>query len=205
MTINKTKKLIKFDITEELLSNTIELIRLFCFTTLPDRPGSLLSEIFLPIAGLVPGLLEAFKQLSSDSDDAHSDKMLKIIENWLRTFTIILETDFVIIVEDFENIVEVLSRILRPYKDINNLVSMSNDETNYIHDCVEIIHWFQKNHKRLDEPVIQMIVTILYELRGGMPISLYYNIFLRSFYARFNIYHIHFFSFCKHSCQMRER
>ncbi|XP_011313538.1 uncharacterized protein [Fopius arisanus] len=120
---------------------------------------------------LVSSLVEMFSQLIPvKNEEIHNSKELKIIENWLEILSKILEVsspNVRDVIESDEAVVEMLMRILEPYKIPENLNMSAVEEPEIIaciHQTVELIDWFQQSGFNVHVPVVSSMMEIMYLL-----------------------------------------
>ncbi|XP_015112886.1 protein saal1 [Diachasma alloeum] len=161
--------ILKSSTNENLVIATLTLLQSI---TAIETENSLLFKETFDMKSLLPALVEAFSQLipQRSSDEIHSSKELKVIENWLEILSKILEVSSPNVRDVIENdgaVVNSLMRILEPYKTPENLKMIAMEEPQIIdciHQTIELIEWFQKSRFDVDVTVVSIVLEIMYQL-----------------------------------------
>ncbi|XP_066603346.1 protein SAAL1 [Prorops nasuta] len=162
---------LKSSTNDDLLGTTITLLH--SITEIEFTNKTQFFKNFFNKNELITALIESFLQMIPKDETIHSEKSLKIIENWLGIVCNImkmevLEFDSSETDERFLNIINILLNILYPYRHVNNLISIEENAALSIYKCVDMAFQFQINGFTVDCKLNSTILNILYSLKIAM-------------------------------------
>ncbi|XP_063989500.1 protein saal1-like [Diachasmimorpha longicaudata] len=154
---------------EQLLTDVVNLVNSMMYVEL-DKSFSF-RKVF-NMKSLVASLVEALLQLISEQseDESHSRTQVKTVEKWLEILLKIMAValpNVRHVLTDSKSIVDLLTRILKPYKIADNLRMALVDKSvivDCIHQCIELVEWFQKNGFEVDSEPVAVILEFMYQL-----------------------------------------
>lgn len=153
---SKSKRLIP----DALLNAAISLVRSVSLDT------DLLKATFKP-DDLLPAMVEAFVQINPKDKEIQLDSNFEFIDNWLTALTTIMKNfEFEDRAENIDNITNILSRVLLPYRGAHNLISIDESAASRICECVEISLALQRNGIFQPE-VNSTVATIMFNLQAA--------------------------------------
>ncbi|KAK2581435.1 hypothetical protein KPH14_005110 [Odynerus spinipes] len=150
----------------DLLITTLNL--LLSISQLDDT--SLLLESF-NTEKLVSALLEFFTQVIPQQKSHFTEAILKIIEKWLTVLNIVMKFRETTINsennEDIMKLMDIILKILQPYKHKSNLIPIDENSALCIQECIEIILYIQRREICVIPEINSMIVTIICKLKSA--------------------------------------
>ncbi|KAG7206642.1 hypothetical protein KM043_000320 [Ampulex compressa] len=145
---------------DALLNAAISLVRSVSLDT------DLLKATFKP-DDLLPAMVEAFVQINPKDKEIQLDSNFEFIDNWLTALTTIMKNfEFEDRAENIDNITNILSRVLLPYRGAHNLISIDESAASRICECVEISLALQRNGIFQPE-VNSTVATIMFNLQAA--------------------------------------
>lgn len=138
--------------------------------SLPQK-NSFLEELF-KIDILVHALLESFVQIISAEKLSYSKAEMMFIEHWLKVLIVIIELGSLKF-EDFENdenfskLMDIMYRILKPYKKSHNLFPIQELNANVINETIRILLSFHCCDVDIPSKIDYIIATIIFYLKAG--------------------------------------
>lgn len=150
----------------DLLITTLNL--LLSISQLDDT--SLLLELFNP-EKLVSALVEFFMQVIPQQKTHFSETVLKTIEKWLTVLNIVMKFRGTTINNenniDITKLMDIILKILQPYKHKSNLIPIDENSALCIQECIEVILDIQRTETRIIPEINGMIVTIICKLKSA--------------------------------------
>lgn len=150
----------------DLLITTLNL--LLSISQLDDT--SLLLELF-NMEKLISALLEFFAQVIPQQKSHFTEAVLKIIEKWLTVLNIVMKFRETTTTdesnEDIMKLMDIILRILKPYKHKSNLIPIDENSALCIQECIEIILHIQRADVHIIPEINGMIVTIICKLKSA--------------------------------------
>lgn len=138
--------------------------------SLPQKTN-FLEELF-KIDILVHALLESFVQIISAEKLSYSKAEMMFIEHWLKVLIVIIELGSLKF-EDFENdenfskLMDIMYRILKPYKKSHNLFPIQELNANVINETIRILLSFHCCDVDIPSKIDYIIATIIFYLKAG--------------------------------------
>ncbi|KAL6265417.1 hypothetical protein P5V15_002213 [Pogonomyrmex californicus] len=142
--------------------------------------NSFLKKLF-KIDNLIPALLESFMQVISTEKDGYSEVELTFIRHWLIVLIVIIESNSLKF-EDYENdenflkLMEIMYRILEPYKKSYNLYPMQRSSIDIITNTLRILLSFHCCDVNIPPKIDHIIGTLIITLETGMSSSKKYDL-----------------------------
>lgn len=160
----------KILISDDLLLATTNVLVPLSRINLPHR-NNFFQELF-KIDNLISALLESFMQLISVEKISYSKRELTFIEQWVEVLIFIIELGSLKF-EDYENdenfftLMEIMYRILKPYEESCNLLSIQQQDANVIHETMRILISFRCCNVNIPPKIDHIVATILFSLKTG--------------------------------------
>lgn len=157
-------------IADDLLIAAMNLLESIFRINLPNK-DSFLKELF-KIDDLIHALLESFMQLISMEKLSYTKTEMMFIEHWLGVLIVIIELGSLKF-EDLENdenfskLMEIMYRILKPYKESYNLFPIQELNINVINETVRVLLSFHSCDVNISPKIDHIIVTIIFYLKAG--------------------------------------
>lgn len=153
---------------DDLLMAAMNFLESMSHISLPHK-DSFLKELF-NIDNLVHALLESFVQVISAEKLSYSRAEMMFIEHWLRVLIVIIELGSLKF-EDMENdenfskLMDIMYRILKPYKKSHNLFPIQELNANVINETIRILLSFHCCDVDIPSKIDHIIVTIIFYLK----------------------------------------
>lgn len=137
---------------------------------LPHK-DSFLKELF-KMDNLIHALLESFMQVISAEKLSYSKTEMMFIKHWLRVLIVIIELGSLKF-EDLENdenfskLMDIMYRILNPYREPDNLFPIQELNVNVIKETTRVILSFRSCDVNISPKIDYIIATIIFYLKTG--------------------------------------
>ncbi|XP_035744194.1 protein saal1-like [Vespa mandarinia] len=150
----------------DLLVTTLNL--LLSISQLSDT--NFLLELF-NTEKLVSALLECFMQVIPQQKYLFSEAELKIIEKWLTVLSTVVKFQQITANnknnKDIMKLMEIIFKILQPYKHKSNLIPIDENSALCIQECIEIILYIQKTKTCIIPEINSIIINIICKLKSA--------------------------------------
>ncbi|CAL1685494.1 unnamed protein product [Lasius platythorax] len=154
---------------DDLLMAAMNFLESISHISLPQKTN-FLKELF-KIDILVHALLESFVQIISAEKLSYSKAEMMFIEHWLKVLIVIIELGSLKF-EDFENdenfskLMDIMYRILKPYKKSHNLFPIQELNANVINETIRILLSFHCCDVDIPSKIDYIIATIIFYLKA---------------------------------------
>lgn len=155
-------------INDDLLMAAIHFLESISHTNLPHK-DSFLKELF-KIDDLIRALLESFMQVISVEKLSYSKTEIIFIEHWLGVLIVVIELGSLKF-EDLENdknfskLMDIIYRILKPYKESHNLFPIKELNANVINETMRVLLSFHSCDVNISPKIDYIIATITFHLQ----------------------------------------
>lgn len=128
-------------------------------------------EKLFKINDLISALIESFKQFIPENSNNYSQVEMEFIINWLTILVNIMK--FILRLDIHKNdanyplLLELILRILKPYKQRHNLIPIMEKSALLIHESVFITLYFQRNTVYITSELNKIIAIIIFSLKTG--------------------------------------
>ncbi|KAL2717240.1 protein SAAL1 [Vespula squamosa] len=149
----------------DLLVTTLDL--LLSISQLSNT--NFLLELF-NIEKLVSALLECFMQVIPQQKSHFTEAELKVIEKWLTVLSTVVKFEQIINnknSKDIMKLMEIIFKILQPYKHKSNLIPIDENSALCIQECIEIILYIQKTKTCIIPEINSIIINIICKLKSA--------------------------------------
>lgn len=160
----------KFSFTDNLLMIAMNLLETISHISLPHK-DSFLAKLF-KIDILIHALLESFMQIISTEKFSYSKAEMMFIDHWLRVLVVIIELgslkfEDVENDESFSKLMDIMYRILKPYKKSDNLFPIRELNANVINETIRILLSFHCCDVDIPSKIDYIIAIIIFYLKTG--------------------------------------
>lgn len=162
-------------IADDLLMAAMNFLESIFHINLPHK-DNFLKEMF-KIDNLIHALLESFMQVISAEKLSYSKAEMMFIEHWLGVLIIIIELGSLKFEnlendENFSKLMDIMCRILNPYRESHNLFPIQKLNVNVINETIRVLLSFHSCDVNISPKIDYIIATIIFHLKTGTQFDL---------------------------------
>lgn len=159
---------------DNLLMIAMNLLETISHISLPHK-DSFLAKLF-KIDILIHALLESFMQIISTEKFSYSKAEMMFIDHWLRVLVVIIELgslkfEDVENDESFSKLMDIMYRILKPYKKSDNLFPIRELNANVINETIRILLSFHCCDVDIPSKIDYIIAIIIFYLKTDSDVG----------------------------------